>query len=414
MGSTNFGNQIQTVQFYAPAQSLVVNRKETEVQERGIFKGGYCTYVGNTVTISPLVCVIGDDDYTLRIKTQISVAIVAAIATPYIVLRWTYAATANNYMDFLAVGSGSILANDLIICKCNFVAGNISGIEYGDVSYPRSTPNVQSMFLKVEPSSPASMSVRVRGGRTTYGASSLEIKDQAVGPFSVPVGNPRKDLIYIDTDGTIKTSTGSEAVSPVAPSYSGKVVLAELTLAVGMSTIVVSNIKDVRAFLGSNAGTFLALQDTPLSYAGKGGYDVKVNSGATALEFVAPIAAIPSGGIIMWSGSIASIPSGWYLCDGNNGTPNLKDKFIVGAGGSYAVGATGGEAHHTLVGAELPAHTHEVPQRSIPGGPDGSAYTTATYQTDRTNQTDVTTAFGGGAGHENRPPYYALCFIMKA
>ena len=57
--------------------------------------------------------------------------------------------------------------------------------------------------------------------------------------------------------------------------------------------------------------------------------------------------AFPSGGIIMWSGAIADIPAGWYLCDGNNGTPNLTDKFVIGAGGSYAKGAAGGAATHT-------------------------------------------------------------------
>ena len=54
--------------------------------------------------------------------------------------------------------------------------------------------------------------------------------------------------------------------------------------------------------------------------------------------------AIPSGGIILWSGSTGSVPSGWYLCDGTNGTPDLRNSFIVGAGNTYAVGATGGTA----------------------------------------------------------------------
>jgi hypothetical protein len=62
----------------------------------------------------------------------------------------------------------------------------------------------------------------------------------------------------------------------------------------------------------------------------------------------------PSGGIILWRGSIASIPSGWALCDGNNGTPNLKDRFVVGAGNSYAVGATGGSTSASGSGTIIP------------------------------------------------------------
>jgi hypothetical protein len=62
---------------------------------------------------------------------------------------------------------------------------------------------------------------------------------------------------------------------------------------------------------------------------------------------------IPTGIISMWSGSIASIPSGWFLCDGANGTPDLRNRFIVGAGSTYAVAATGGTADAVVV-----SHTH--------------------------------------------------------
>lgn len=70
------------------------------------------------------------------------------------------------------------------------------------------------------------------------------------------------------------------------------------------------------------------------------------------------IVSIPAGAILLWSGSIASIPSGWVLCDGLNSTPDLRDRFIVGAGSTYAVASTGGSASVTLAEAELPSHTH--------------------------------------------------------
>jgi len=59
--------------------------------------------------------------------------------------------------------------------------------------------------------------------------------------------------------------------------------------------------------------------------------------------------AIPTGGIILWSGSTGSVPSGWLLCDGTNGTPDLRDYFIVGAGNSFAVGNTGGFVANTTI-----------------------------------------------------------------
>lgn len=75
---------------------------------------------------------------------------------------------------------------------------------------------------------------------------------------------------------------------------------------------------------------------------------------------------VPIGGIIMWSGSIASIPANWALCDGTGGTPNLQDRFVIGAGSTYAVGATGGAATVDIehahgpgdLGTDSDSHTH--------------------------------------------------------
>jgi microcystin-dependent protein len=86
---------------------------------------------------------------------------------------------------------------------------------------------------------------------------------------------------------------------------------------------------------------------------------------------------LPVGVIVMWSGSVANIPSGWALCDGTNGTPDLRGRFVVGAGGSYAVGANGGAETVTLTTAQIPAHGHSGSASSAGGhshsGSTGSA-----------------------------------------
>jgi microcystin-dependent protein len=177
---------------------------------------------------------------------------------------------------------------------------------------------------------------------------------------------------------------------------------------------------------------------------------------------------VPSGVILMWSGSIATIPSGWLICDGTNGTPNLRDRFVVGAGSTYAVEATGGAATVALAAANLPAHSHSfsgtTSDRSAghthTGSTDGHGghshtYLDATAQgagsnvgatyagggsqfTFRTATTDgggahshgfitnsesnghthtysgTTSSVGSGTAHENLPPYFALAYIMKA
>jgi len=121
--------------------------------------------------------------------------------------------------------------------------------------------------------------------------------------------------------------------------------------------------------------------------------------------------AVPSGAIILWSGSIANIPTGWLLCDGTNGTPNLRDKFIVGAGTTYAVNATGGEATHTLTIAEMPSHNHTLPIYEfgyVHTHPKVEDLTNTAYPSAQSSGYS-----GGSTAHENRPPYYALAYIMK-
>lgn len=118
--------------------------------------------------------------------------------------------------------------------------------------------------------------------------------------------------------------------------------------------------------------------------------------------------SIPSGIITMWSGASDAIPTGWLLCNGENGTPDLRDRFVLGAGGTYEVGAIGGEKEHTLTIDEMPSHNHSYPQytANVGGGVSGNQ---AIYS----SNTVYTSNTGGDQPHNNMPPYYALCFIMK-
>ena len=77
-----------------------------------------------------------------------------------------------------------------------------------------------------------------------------------------------------------------------------------------------------------------------------------------------PTGGIPSGGIIMWSGTVANIPSGWYLCNGSYGTPDLRDRFVVGAGSSYNPGNTGGSETVSISTSNMPSHNHSVSSHS--------------------------------------------------
>jgi hypothetical protein len=140
--------------------------------------------------------------------------------------------------------------------------------------------------------------------------------------------------------------------------------------------------------------------------------------------------AVPTGAILLWSGSTGSIPATWYLCDGTNGTPDLRNSFIVGAGSTYAVNATGGTADsivvshtHTATSTVTdPGHIHSINVQNLTGNGfisgggnaigTGGTFNTNSATTGITVATTNTTA-GVSGTNANLPPYYALAYIMK-
>ena len=113
------------------------------------------------------------------------------------------------------------------------------------------------------------------------------------------------------------------------------------------------------------------------------------------------MAHIASGVILLWSGAIVDIPAGWLLCDGTLGTPDLRDRFLVGSGSTYAVDEVGGsvEHNHDFTGV---GHTH-----TLVGGAGltaGAAFDLETSSTAVTGTTD---------NKNGLPPFFSLAFIMK-
>lgn len=107
------------------------------------------------------------------------------------------------------------------------------------------------------------------------------------------------------------------------------------------------------------------------------------------------------GMIVLWQGAIVDIPNGWALCDGNNGTPDLRNRFVVGAGDTYDPDDTGGAVDHTHTFTG-DGHSHTFP--IISGIQAGATFDNDTTTDPASGITDV----GGSL-----PPYYALAFIMK-
>lgn len=110
---------------------------------------------------------------------------------------------------------------------------------------------------------------------------------------------------------------------------------------------------------------------------------------------------LPTGVIILWSGSIVNIPAGFVLCDGNNDTPDLRDKFIAGAGSTYNPDAEGGAVEHDH-DFTANGHTHAFGGApSLQGGANKGFTVSTEFVTGTTDN------------ESNLPPYYALAYIMK-
>jgi hypothetical protein len=140
-------------------------------------------------------------------------------------------------------------------------------------------------------------------------------------------------------------------------------------------------------------------------------------------------ATFTAGMIIIWSGSLGSVPTGWVLCDGTNSTPDLRDRFIAGAGNTYAVGATGGSADaivvtHTHTATSVvtdPGHVHSyqrpsgAPNNAAGSIPNDITQVAANTVSAVTGITVATTNANAGTSgtNANLPPYYALAYIMK-
>jgi hypothetical protein len=135
---------------------------------------------------------------------------------------------------------------------------------------------------------------------------------------------------------------------------------------------------------------------------------------------------IPVGGIILWSGSIANIPSSWHICDGTNGTPNLQDNFVIGAGNSYAVNTTGGAANHshttpplivpglTFSGSTNAAGSANETQYAAINGCCGNECSTPGHSHSYSGTTGTGSIAANSTGvASSLPPYYALAYIMR-
>lgn len=163
------------------------------------------------------------------------------------------------------------------------------------------------------------------------------------------------------------------------------------------------------------------IADTYAAVSSKGG---NVPLQPNSANLAAAVASIPTdttvlvnapiGSILNWSGTEADVPTGWHICNGEDGTLDLRDKFVLGAGTTHPVGDTGGSEEVTLTVGQMPRHGHLL--GLVKSGNAGGSYNyppaTSSAST-VSNANDAITMSGSSQPHSNMPPYYALLFIQK-
>jgi len=341
-------------------------------------------------------------------------------------------------------------------------------IGIGDQNNAWGTTNNTNLGTLIEQAIAGTTTLDVTAGNvtlTTFDGTSNQARQAAIKVVGTPgvarnIIAPALSHVYVVSNGsdsvvTIKTTTSTGIAVPVDNTY----------LVYFDPTIGVLDFKLVgRASATANTANTLALRDASGNFAAgiitatfagplSGNVTGNLNGNLTAATptaatqivtdnstavattaFVRSI--VPTGVIMMWYGSVGTIPSGWRICDGTMGTPDLRDRFVVGAGATYAVGVAGGSANavvvnhdHTYSGTTVAAGSHNHEAGLSTGGGGSSPYLKVNTQSPEQNRVSTSTvgnhqhgfsgttnnASGGQSGtNANLPPYYALCFIMKA
>ena len=274
--------------------------------------------------------------------------------------------------------------------------------------YVLKTSGPGSYYWALESGATTLVGTRINTSRTTSTATAGQTVFTGVGSYTIGAGQLRVYINGVRQFPDAYTETSTTTFTLTDPVVAGTKVMAEVD-ANASYDIIAAGVSFTPTGILSSTNVQNAIVEL--------------------LNDLSPF-LVPSGGIIIWSGSSASIPSGWALCNGTNGTPDLRDRFVVGAGSSYSVGATGGSKDATLVShshsatstVNDPGHSHAFVARQL--NPNTTYVTVGAGNAGReTNQTSsavtgitVTTSIssaGGSGTNANLPPYYALCYIMK-
>ena len=232
MGIVNYGDQQISFDFKEPGKSENFNRLNYQLTEKGLYDGGVLTYTDAThISVAPFTVYIEDAATKLgvRIKTANAVPLLVNNTAPYVILRFNWSNTENNYADVLMSNYTNILSDDLIVGKCIFTGATLeSTFDYTRTDYSILKTDIDhKLDFKVLPKEPYTNVVSIQGGIVNNGTESLIISTGDSPTFSnTTLG--RNDILFMNSDGSFGIIEGEDSSSPVTPQYVAGFMLAEI------------------------------------------------------------------------------------------------------------------------------------------------------------------------------------------
>ena len=271
--------------------------------------------------------------------------------------------------------------------------------------------------------------------------ASLDVNDNLVVQKSSTLGNSTDDSVIVNghlyVNRSLRDADGDTGSSGqlLSSTGSGTNWIDANTTSVANSINVGTNLNSTDAdqfvtFVGSSSGNNPIRVDNELKYNPSTN---RLTAGSFAGDGSAltGVESFVTGMIILWYGNTGNIPTGFVLCDGNNSTPDLRDRFVIGAGNNFSAGSTGGNNSLTLTEANLPSHRHFVVSNDLGGQNRTNSNVSANNQVRKgTGASNLfegynlastgsdaasgrSSAVGSGTPIDNKPAYHALCYIMK-
>lgn len=323
MGLINYGTQTISFAYNEQAKSEKFNKLNYKLFPDGIYEGGLLTYSDtSTVNLAPLTLFVNDSvtKVGIKISTEVSVPITVGVATPYIVIRYTWLNAANNYADIEAVSFASLTVDDIVVGRCTYNSSNVlqTTFDYGRRTVSSITAsNDVTDNLKIVAQEPYANTAYVDAGTALIKGVITPIAGTSTAVISATTLG-RIDLVYISEAGVVSVLEGVDAGSPVVPdSPDNSIMLGVITRGVGETIIRGDQITNFTFDRESSAST--PPIDTDITMGGATPSDLLISSQKAIKTYADTLDTgytTPIGSVIPYAH--ATTPTGYLNCDGSS------------------------------------------------------------------------------------------------